>query len=164
MEKSSSGFEAGAALLFGMLLFRGTAAFSRYVPGQEQGGVQLVFGRLGRHLYEPGQILPGIQPVFNRRLDQAEDDCAALSAARRVGEEEVLPVNHKGLDTALGSVVADLQPTIPEVVDQVRPLLFQVMQRLAQRRVRCGSTRICLRQHRVQNGLCLFLTLFISHR
>ena len=68
---------------------------------------------------------------FLCRLDQAEDDRAALGTVGSIGKEEILPVYHKRLDAALGSVVAQLQPTILEIGQQIELLFLQVVQRLA---------------------------------
>lgn len=77
----------------------------------------------------PGQIPPGIQAVPNRYLDEAEDDRAALRTTRRIGKEEVLAVDDKGLDTALSPGVADLQSIIQQIVQQIGFLFLQVFHR-----------------------------------
>ena len=63
-------------------------------------------------LQQPGQIFVWIQAVLNGRLDQAKHHSTAGSALRRVGKQEVLPVNDEGLNASLGTVVGDLQPAI----------------------------------------------------
>ena len=86
---------------------------------------------LGR-LHPPGQVFVWIQVVLNRRLEQAEHDCTVGCSLRRIGEQEVLPVNGEGLDAALSPFVAQLQSTILGVVSQAKSLLLQVGKCLAQ--------------------------------
>ncbi len=81
----------------------------------------------------PGQIVERIQSRFLGRLDQAVDHRAGLGAQRGIGKQEVLAANHEGLDAALGPVVAQLQPSVLQIANQIRPLLFEVMQSFAQR-------------------------------
>ena len=59
---------------------------------------------------QPRQIAVRIQPTFFRRFNHAVDHGAALCAPRRVGEEKILPANHKGFYGTFGKVVAQLQP------------------------------------------------------
>ena len=49
---------------------------------------------------QPRQIAVRIQPTFFRRFNHAVDHGAALCAPRRVGEEKILPANHKGCCSA----------------------------------------------------------------
>ena len=74
-------------------------------------------------LQNPGQIAKGIQSRFLSRLDQAVDHRAGLGAQRGIGKQEVLAADHERLDAALGPVVAQLQPAILQITDQIRPLL-----------------------------------------
>ena len=80
--------------------------------------------------------------VFLRRFNQAVDHGAGLRATRRIGKEPVLPAHHKGLNAALGTVVAQLQTAILQIPRQVRPLLQQIVNGPAQRRF-----RRCFRLH-----------------
>ncbi len=107
----------------GQIKLSRSPARNRSNPGKQ---TICIHAALSCHINQPGQIPPGIQAVLNRRLNQTEDDRAALSAARRVSKEEVLPVDHEGLNTAFSTVVADLQPAIQEVVQQVGLLVFQM--------------------------------------
>ena len=109
------------------------------------------FAQLRRVLQDPQQIAVRIKAVLLRRFNQAVDHAAGLCAARRVGKQPVLPAHHKGLNAALGTVVAQLQTAILQIPRQVRPLLPQVMDRLSQRRFRRSSRLhlICPRQQRV---------------
>jgi len=75
----------------------------------------------------PERIAVRIQPGLLGRLDQAVDYRAALGAQWGVGKQEVLPSNHKGFDAAFGPVVAQLQPPILQIADQVRSLLLEIV-------------------------------------
>lgn len=86
---------------------------------------------LSCRINQPGQIPPGLQTIFNRRLNQAEDNRASLRTGGRVGKEACLAVDHKGLDATFGTIVADLQPTIQQVIQQIGLLVFQVFHRAA---------------------------------
>ena len=54
------------------------------------------------------------------------DHGAGLSTTRGIGEEPVFAAHHKGLNTALGMVVAQLQTAILQIPCQAR-LLFQLV-------------------------------------
>lgn len=75
---------------------------------------------------QPCQIAVRIQPTFFRCFNHAVDHGAALCAPRRVGKQEVLPANHKGLYGAFGKVVAQLQPSVLQHTGQIRPLFLQI--------------------------------------
>lgn len=117
-KRAAPGFTQGCSMLLSCI-FPCAAAFRRRVPWQKGCYIQLLRRRLRCCLDEPGQIPPWIQVVFNHRLDEAEDDCTALCATLRVGKQEVISVNHEGLDTTFSTIVADLQPTAAEVVGQI---------------------------------------------
>ena len=85
-------------------------------------------------LQHPEQISVGIQPVLLGGLDQTVDHSTGLGAQRGVGKEEILPSDYKRLDTALGPVVAQLQPPVLQITQEVRPLFSEIVQCLAQRR------------------------------
>ena len=97
------------------------------------------FAQLRRISQNPKQVLVRVQAVFLRRFNQAVDHAAGLSAARRVGKQPVLPARHKGLNAALGTVVAQLQTAILQIPCQIRPLLQQVIDGLSQRGFRRSS-------------------------
>ena len=73
--------------------------FGGYVPGQQTlyslGIFQICIVCC---LQQPGQILVRIQSILNRRLDQAEHNRAAGGTLWSIGKQEVLAVNHKGLN------------------------------------------------------------------
>ena len=75
---------------------------------------------------QPCQIAVRIQPTFFRRFNHAVDHGAAPCAPRRVGEEKILPANHKGFYGTFGKVVAQLQPSVLQYTDQIRPLFLQI--------------------------------------
>ena len=96
----------------------------------------VVPGGHNRHVgQQPRQIAVRIQPTFFRRFNHAVDHGAALCAPRRVGEEKILPANHKGFYGTFGKVVAQLQPSVLQYTDQIRALFLQLCpaQILAQR-------------------------------
>ena len=95
------------------------------------------------------QVSVRIQPILNGGLDQAEHNGASFCALGRIGKQEVLSVNDKGLDTPLRPVIAQLQPAVFQIVRQVGPLLIQVSKRLAQGRLRSGCSGICPCKKRV---------------
>ena len=81
----------------------------------------VVPGGHNRHVgQQPRQIAVRIQPTFFRRFNHAVDHGAALCAPRRVGEEKILPANHKGFYGTFGKVVAQLQPSVLQYTDQIR--------------------------------------------
>ena len=55
------------------------------------------------------QMTVWIQSILLCRLDQTENYRAALGTAGSIGKQEILPINHKGLDAALGPDVAQPQ-------------------------------------------------------
>ena len=93
--------------------------------------------------HQPGQVAVRVQAIFNGGLDQAEHYCAAGGTLRGIGEQEVLSVNDKGLDTSLCTVIGALQQSVFQVVSQVRPLLLQISEGFAQSRLRCRRSGIC---------------------
>ena len=68
-----------------------------------------------RTLQNPKKVFVRVKFVFLRRFNQTVDHAAGLCAARRIGKQPVLPAHHKGLDAALGTVVAQLQTAILQV-------------------------------------------------
>lgn len=70
------------------------------------------FAQLRRVLQNPQQITVRIKAILLRRFNQAVDHGAGLRATGRIGKEPVLPAHHKGLNAALGTVVAQLQTAI----------------------------------------------------
>ena len=77
------------------------------------------FTQLRRSLQDPQQVSVRIQAVFLRRFNQAVDHAAGLCAARRVGEQPILPAHHKWFHAALGTVVAQLQTAILQIPRQI---------------------------------------------
>ena len=73
------------------------------------------FAQLRRVSQDPEQVSVWIQAVLFRRFNQAVDQAASPRAARRIGKEPVLPAHHKGLNAALGTVVAQLQTAILQI-------------------------------------------------
>ena len=100
-------------------------------------------------LQNPGQIAKGIQPRFLSRLDRAADRRAGLGAQRGIGKQEVLAANHKGLDAALRPVVAQFQPSVLQIPQEIGPLLLEVVQSFAQRGLGDGGNGIRPCQKRV---------------
>ena len=85
----------------------------RGVPGQQALYYFYVIHIRGVCCFQqPGQVLIGIQPILNGGLDQAEHNGASFRSLGRVGKQEVLPVNDKGLDTSLCPVIAQFQSAI----------------------------------------------------
>ena len=78
-----------------------------------------------------------------------------------VGEEEVLPTDDEGLDAPLRPVIAQLQPAVLQIADEIWPLLLQIIQGLAQGALRGhgAGDGICPRRQGVQDGLFPFQTL-----
>ena len=101
------------------------------------------FAQLRRVLQNPQQITVRIKAILLRRFNQTVDHGAGLCTTGRIGKEPVLPAHHKGLNAALGTVVAQLQTAILQIPRQVRPLLQQVVNGPAQRGFRRGF-RLCL--------------------
>ena len=84
-------------------------------------------------MQNPGQIAERSQFGFFGCLNQAVDHRAGLGAQRGIGKEEILAANHKGLDAALCPVVAQLQPSVLQIPQEIGPLLLEVVQSFAQR-------------------------------
>ena len=100
----------------GGLLFMRHIAFFRGICGKQAFCPWFVsFTQLRRSLQDPQQVSVRIQAVFLRRFNQAVDHAAGLCAARRIGKQPVLPAHHKGLNAALGTVVAQLQTAILQI-------------------------------------------------
>ena len=97
----------------------------------------------------PSQIAEGIQLCFPGRLNQALNHRTDLGAQRSVGKVKVLAAYHKGLDAALGPVVAQFQPSVLQIPQEIGPLFLEVVQGFTQRRLGLGGDRICLCQKRV---------------
>ena len=70
------------------------------------------FAQLRRVLQNPQQITVRIKAILLRRFNQTVDHGAGLCTTGRIGKEPVLPAHHKGLNAALGTVVAQLQTAI----------------------------------------------------
>lgn len=87
----------------------------------------------------PGQIAEGLQPRFLGCLNQTVDHRVGLGAQRNVGKQEVLAADYKGLDTALCPVVTQLQPSVLQIPQEIRPLLFEVVQGFAQRGLKLSA-------------------------
>lgn len=124
----------------------------------------MFFSFQARRFFKDGyQITVRVQAILLRRLNKAVNDGAALGAQGRIGEEEVLPTDDKGLDAPLRSVIAQLQSPVLQIADEIRPLLLQLIQGLAQGAFRgCGAgDGIRPRRHGVQDGLFPLQTLCI---
>ena len=77
--------------------------------GQRQRPIRIRSTALRRFLQDPGQVAARIKMVFLCRLNQAEQDCTALGTVCGIGEQKVFAGDYKGLNAALGPVVAQLQ-------------------------------------------------------
>ena len=66
--------------------------------------------------------------VFNCSLDHSKNYYAAFGSTWGIGKQKILPVNDKGLYAALCTVIAELHPTVLQIIGQVRPLLLQIGQ------------------------------------
>ncbi len=90
---------------------------------REQRHSPTLYGTIQRwsSFQNPGQIVEGIQPSFLGCLDQAVNHRAGLGAQRGIGKQEVLAANHKGLDAALRPVVAQFQPSILQISQEIGP-------------------------------------------
>lgn len=113
-------------------------------------------------LQDVEQILIWIKPVFLCGFNHAKDDRAALGTAGHFGKQEVLPANDKRLDPSFRAVVADFQPAVFQVGNQIRPLFQQIVDRLTECRLRRGIPALRPSQKGVPNRLCLLLPLVIS--
>ena len=92
-------------------------------------------------LQDPGQVAAGIKMVFLCRLNQAEQNRAALRAIRGIGEQEVFAGDYKGLNAALGAVIAELNAAVFQIGGQRRPLVLEVVQSNAKLRLWRGGSR-----------------------
>ena len=81
------------------------------------------FAQARRISQDPKQITVRIKAVLLRRFNQTVDHGAGLCATGCIGKQPVLPAHHKGLNAALGTIVAQLQTAILQIPCQVRPLL-----------------------------------------
>ena len=79
----------------------------------------------------PKQVSVGIQTVFLGCFDQAVNHRTGLGSSWGIGKQPILPAHHKRLYAAFGTIVGEFQSAILQASDQVRPLLYQVMQRLS---------------------------------
>ena len=68
-----------------------------------------------RTLQNPKKVFVRVKFVFLRRFNQTVDHGAGLCTTGRIGTEPVLPAHHKGLNAALGTVVAQLQTAILQI-------------------------------------------------
>ena len=80
--------------------FGWTAVLGRVLWQQFGRPIRIGLGQPRRFGKQPCQVAVRIEPVLLRRLNQAENHGAALRAPCRVRKKEVLPGDHKGLDTA----------------------------------------------------------------
>ena len=69
-----------------------------------------------RTLQNPKKVFVRVKFVLLRRFNQAVNHAAGLRATGRIGKQPVLSAHHKGLNAALGTVVAQLLNTPPETV------------------------------------------------
>ena len=103
-------------------------AFFRGSRGKQLFGPEFVSLAQPRStLQNPKKVFVRGKFVFLRRFNQTVDHGAGLRATRRIGKQPVLPAHHKGLNAALGTVVAQLQTAILQIPRQVRPLLQQIV-------------------------------------
>ena len=68
-----------------------------------------------RFLQDPDEIAARIKMVFLCRLNQAEQDCAALGPICGIGEQEVFAGDYKGLNAALRAVIAELNAAVMQI-------------------------------------------------
>ena len=121
----------------GQLFLRHIAFFRGICRKQLFSPCGILFAQLRRVLQNPEQVSVRIQLVFLCRFHQAVDHSTGPRTTRRIGKQPVLPAHHKGLNAALGTVVAQLQTAILQIPCQIRPLLQQVIDGLSQ----CGFRR-----------------------
>lgn len=112
-------------------------------------------------LQNPGQIAKRIQAGLLSRLDQAVDHRTGPGAQRSIGKEEVLSANYKGLDAALGPVVAQLQPSILQIPQEIGPLLLEVMQGFAQCGLGAAETKSAHAKSASKIGFSSFRRCFV---
>ena len=92
----------------------------RSVPGQQELDIfRLSQIHLSSRRLEPSQIAVWVHPILRSGLDEKEDHLAALGPAGCVSKQEILPVNDKGLYATFSPLVALLQSSIPEIVEQI---------------------------------------------
>ena len=131
---------SAAAQRDGGLLFMRHITFFRGSRGQQLFSPCFIsFAQLRRVLQNPQQITVRIKAILLRRFNQAINHAASLCAAGCIGKQPVLPAHHKGLNAALGTVVAQIQTAILQIPCQIWPLLQQVVDGLPQRRFRRSS-------------------------
>ena len=99
--------------------FGWTAVLGRVLWQQFGRPIRIGLGQPRRFGKQPCQVAVRIEPVLLGRLNQAENHGAALCAPCRVRKKEVLPGDHKGLDTAFGAVVAQFDPAVEQIVVQI---------------------------------------------
>ena len=73
--------------------------------------------------FKPGLDLTGT--VFLRCFNQAINHAAGLCTTERIGKQPVLPAHYKGLNAALGTVVAQLQTVILQTPCQILALFSE---------------------------------------
>lgn len=64
------------------------------------------------HMFRHSFATLRVQVILNGGLDQAEHNRTAGGTLQCIGKQEVLSVNDEGLDTSLGTVVAQFQPPV----------------------------------------------------
>ena len=74
-------------------------------------------------------------------FNHAADHSTTLRTVGCVCKQEVLPGNHEWLYAAFCKVVAQLKAPVFQNADQIRTLLFQIVQCLVQCRLRGGLIR-----------------------
>ena len=83
------------------------------------------FAQLRRVLQNPQQITVRIKAILLRRFNQAVNHAAGLCTTGRIGKQPVLPAHYKGLNAALGTVVAQLQTAILQTPCQILALFSE---------------------------------------
>lgn len=98
----------------------------------------IVFGVIQgrRGLHDVQEIPIWIQTSCLRRFHDAKDHSACLGTAGSVRKQPVFPAYYKRLNAAFGTVIAQFQPAILQIAQQIRPLFQQVFQSLPQGRLR----------------------------
>ena len=96
---------------------------------------------LRRFLQNPGQVAAGIKVVLLCRLNQAEQDGAALGSVCGIGEQEVFTGDHKRLNAPFRTVIAEFHAAVLQIGCQRGPLVFEIVQSNAQLRLRRGGPR-----------------------
>ena len=91
-------------------------AFFRDICGKQAFRPRFIsLAQLRRISQSPQQIAVRIKAVLLRRFNQAVDYAAGPRTTGCIGKQPVLPVHHKGLNAALGTVVAQLQSAILQI-------------------------------------------------